>query len=98
MKRACWALAAGAAALAGCAATPWDFPVPVMVDGEPATSMTGFMKTDDEAVVRERLAERMSCPSGVDFLSLETNRADNAAGTRILQYRVVMRCSRTPPG
>lgn len=79
--------------VSGCAASPYDFAVPVMVDGAQATSMTGYMATDDEAVVRERLAGRMGCPGEVEFLSLETQRADNALGTHILHYDVVMRCA-----
>ncbi|QYU70753.1 hypothetical protein J4558_11835 [Leptolyngbya sp. 15MV] len=55
--------------------------------------MTGFMATDDEAVVRDRLAKRMNCPGEVAFLSLITQRADNAVGTRILKYDVIMRCA-----
>jgi hypothetical protein len=82
--------------VSACAASPYDFPVPVMVDGRQATSMTGYMATDDEAVVRARLAERMRCPGGTEFLSLETQRADNALGTHILQYRAVMRCAEPP--
>ena len=92
MKRILVAMIAGAA-LSACAASPYDFPVPVLVDGERATSMTGFMATDDEAVVRERLAKRMRCPREIEFLSLETQRADNAVGTHILKYDAVMRCS-----
>ena len=78
--------------LAGCTTSPYDFPVPVMVDGKEATSMTGYMATDDEAVVRERLAVRMGCPGNAEFLSLVTRRADNAVGTHILHYNAVMRC------
>jgi hypothetical protein len=81
-----------ALALAGCATSPYDFPVPVMVGNEQATSMTGFMATADEAVVRQRLAARMHCPAGVDFVSLETARADNRVGTKIVQYRAVLKC------
>lgn len=95
MKRA--ALLALGAALSGCATTPWDFPVPVMVDGRQATSMTGYMATDDEAVVRQRLAERMRCPGALEFISLETQRADNKMGTHILAYRVIMRCAGEAP-
>lgn len=84
---------AAAAMLSGCAASPYDFPVPVLVEGQQAVSMTGFMATDDEAVVRERLAKRMRCPGAVEFISLETQRADNAMGTHILNYRVIMRCA-----
>jgi hypothetical protein len=81
--------------LTGCATTPYDFPVPVMVGNEQGVSMTGYMATDDEAVVRRRLEERMRCPAGLDIVSLETVRADNKVGTRILQYRAIMKC-RTP--
>lgn len=81
------------AGLPSCTATPYDFPVPVLVDGRQATSMTGFMATDDEAVVRRRLAGRMECPGEVEFLSLETTRADNAVGTHILHNNVIMRCT-----
>lgn len=56
--------------LSGCAASPYDFGVPVMVDGRQATSMTGFIATDDEAEVRRRLAQRMRCPSALQFISL----------------------------
>jgi hypothetical protein len=38
----------------------------------------------------------MRCPGGTEFLSLETQRADNALGTHILQYRAVMRCAEPP--
>jgi hypothetical protein len=40
----------------------------------------------------------MNCPAGVDFLSLQTDTADNSVGTRILHYRVVMRCSEVTAG
>lgn len=86
-------IASVCALVSACAASPYDFPVPVLVEGKPATSMTGYMATDDEAVVRRRLAERMRCPGEVQFLSLETQRADNAVGTHILHYNVVMRCA-----
>lgn len=79
--------------VSGCAASPYDFAVPVMVDGRQATSMTGYMATDNEAEVRARLAGRMGCPGEVDFLSLQTQRADNALGSHILHYDVVMRCA-----
>ena len=82
--------------LSACAASPYDFPVPVMVDGQQATSMTGYLATDDENAVRARLAERMRCPGDTEFLSLETNRADNKLGTHILQYRAIMRCADLP--
>lgn len=78
--------------LAGCATTPYDFPVPVMVGTEQGISMTGYVATDDEAVVRRRLEERMRCPKGLDIVSLETARADNRIGTHILQYRAIMKC------
>ena len=84
--------------LSACAASPYDFPVPVMVDGEQALSMTGYMRTDDEAAVRERLTERMQCPHGTKFLSLETVRADNRLGTDILQYRAILKCRSGPQG
>jgi hypothetical protein len=44
------ALAFGAL-VSGCAATPWDFPVPTMIGDKQGVSMTGFMKTDSEAGV-----------------------------------------------
>ena len=84
-----------AVTLSACAPSPYDFGMPVLVDGKQATSMTGYMATDDENVVRERLAKRLRCPGEVEFLSLETRRADNAVGTRILHYNVVMRCPAT---
>jgi hypothetical protein len=80
------------ALLTACTTSPYDFPVPVLVDGKEATSMTGYMATDDEAVVRKRLAQRMGCPGHAEFLSLVTRRADNAVGTHILHYNAVMRC------
>ncbi|MBW6530537.1 hypothetical protein KZ820_07290 [Sphingomonas sp. RRHST34] len=96
------ALALGAL-LSGCAATPWDFPVPTMIGDKQGVSMTGFMKTDSEDEVRRRLTERMRCPHDLEFASLTTRRADNKLGTHILQYQAVMRCaneasSATPPG
>lgn len=90
------AFSASTLPLAGCAASPYDFPVPVMVEGVQATSMTGYMATDDEAVVRSRLAKRMACPNGTDFVSLETARADNSVGTKILHYKAIMRCQAGP--
>ncbi|MBB4152737.1 hypothetical protein GGQ80_000613 [Sphingomonas jinjuensis] len=88
-----------AIATTACAATPWNFPVPTMIGDQQGVSMTGFMKTDSEAEVRRRLAERMKCPGQLDFASLVTQRADNAVGTKILQYRAVMRCvGASPPG
>lgn len=82
---------------AACTATPWDFPVPTMIGDQPGVSMTGFMKTDSEAEVRRRLAERMKCPGRLDFASLVTERADNAVGTKMLHYRAVMRCVDAAP-
>ena len=76
--------------LAGCAATPYDFPVPVMVGDAQAVSMTGYVATDDEAAVHRRLEERMKCPQGLEIVSLETARADNRIGTHILQYRAII--------
>jgi hypothetical protein len=67
-----------------------------MVDGRQATSMTGYTATDDDKVVRARLAERMRCPGDIEFLSLETSRADSKLGTHILQYRAIMRCADRP--
>lgn len=82
--------------LGACATTPYDFPVPVMIGDEQGVSMTGFMATDDEMVVRERLAGRMKCPHGLDIVSLKTARADNAVGTHILHYSAIMKCKPTP--
>ncbi len=81
--------------VAGCAASPWDFPVPVMVGNQQGTSMTGFMATTDEAEVRRRLTERMNCPGTLDFASLETQRADAKIGTKMLHYKAVMVCRPT---
>ena len=80
-------------ATAGCAATPYDFPVPTMIGDRQGVSMTGFMKTDSEDEVRRRLTDRMRCPDGVEFASLTTARADNRLGTHILRYKAVMRCA-----
>lgn len=77
---------------AGCAASPWDFPVPVMVGNLQGTSMTGFMATDSEAEVRRRLVKRMKCPGALEFVSLATERADTRIGTKILHYKAVMLC------
>lgn len=82
-----------AIATAGCAATPYDFPVPTMIGDRQGVSMTGFMKTDSEDEVRRRLTKRMRCPNGVEFASLTTARADNRLGTHILRYQAVMRCA-----
>lgn len=78
--------------LGGCAATPYDFPVPVLIGEEQGVSMTGYMATDDEMVVRGRLEDRMKCPNGLDIVSLKTTRADNAVGTHILHYSAIMKC------
>ena len=86
------AVALLASLVAGCAASPWDFPVPVMVGNQQGTSMTGFMATSEEAEVRRRLTERMKCPGTLDFASLETQRADATIGTRMLHYKAVMVC------
>lgn len=80
------------ACLGGCAASPYDFPMPTMIGNEQGYSMTGFMATADEGVVRERLEKRMRCPNGVNFVSLKTTRADNAIGTKMLHYNAVMKC------
>lgn len=38
-------------------------------------------------------------PGKAEFLSLETQRADNAVGTHILHHNAVMRCAEPPtPG
>ena len=68
MTRRFLTLALMGSMVSGCAASPYDFAVPVMVDGRQATSMTGYMATDDDAEVRARLAGRMGCPGEVDFL------------------------------
>jgi hypothetical protein len=83
-------------AAGGCTATPWDFPVPTMIGDQQGVAMTGFMRTDSEAEVRRRLAERMKCPNGLDFASLVTQRADNKLGTKILYYKAVMKCAPGP--
>jgi hypothetical protein len=97
MTRSIFALGFAGLLISGCAASPYDFPVPVMIDGHQATSMTGYMATADDAVARERLSKKMACPTRTEFVSLETVRADNAVGTPILQYRAIMRCAQ-PPG
>jgi hypothetical protein len=83
--------------LGGCAATPYDFRVPILIGDEQGVSMTGYMATDDEKVVRGRLEDRMKCPSGLDIVGLKTTRADNAVGTHILHYSAVMKCKAPPP-
>jgi hypothetical protein len=84
-------------ALTGCADSPYDFPVPVMVGEGQGVSMTGYMATGDEGEVRRRLEQRMACPHGTDFASLDTVRADNKLGTKILHYGAVMVCGPAPP-
>jgi hypothetical protein len=78
--------------LAGCAVSPYDFPMPTMIGNEQGVSMTGFMATASEDEVRRRLSKRMACPHGTDFAALETRRADNRMGTKILHYRAVLKC------
>jgi hypothetical protein len=68
--------------LAGCAASPYDFPVPTMIGNEQGISMTGFMATASEDEVRRRLSKPMACPHGTDFAALETQRADNNMAQR----------------
>jgi hypothetical protein len=80
---------------AGCAASPWGFPVPTMIGDEQGVAMTGIIKASTEEDVRRRLAEKMKCPDRLHVASLTTERADNALGTKMLLYKAVMRCDDT---
>ncbi len=92
MRRLWGLIVAGAVGLSGCAASPYDFPVPTVINGQKAYAMTGFVKAADEDGVRARLSQRLHCPNGLQILDLRTARADNAVGTKIMHYDAILKC------
>lgn len=80
---------------AGCATSPWGFPVPTMIGNEQGVAMTGVVKAHDEDDVRRKLAQRLGCPDSIHFASLTTERADSDIGTKMMLYKAVMKCGRT---
>lgn len=80
--------------LTGCAQSAYDFPVATMVGQQRGYSMTGFVKSAEEATARPKILRRLEgvCPHGADIVDLKTTRADAAIGTKILRYEALATC------
>lgn len=80
--------------LMGCVQGAYDFPVATMVGQQRGYSMTGYVKSSDEAVARPKILRRLEgvCPHGADLVDLKTTRADAAIGTKILRYEAIATC------
>jgi hypothetical protein len=63
----------GTGLLAGCAASPYDFPQPATIGDQHGYSMIGFVKTNTEEVMKERISHRapLVCPHGVNYTSIK---------------------------
>lgn len=80
--------------LAGCAASPYDFPQPAMIGNQRGYSMTGFVGTGDADTAREKIERRLEgvCPKGATIVDLKTDRTDAAIGTKIMRYEALVTC------
>lgn len=87
-------VALSALILTGCVQSAYDFPVATMVGQQRGYSMTGYVKSAEEATARPKILRRLEgvCPHGADIVDLKTTRADAAIGTKILRYEALVTC------
>lgn len=82
--------------LAGCAVSPYDFPVPTMLpDGKRGFGMTGYVSyTSDEAKARREIEQTFerACNGPVIIRDLEIARADSLGGIPHFRYNAVAEC------
>ena len=86
----------GAATLSGCAATPYDFPNPLITpDGGRGYGMTGFVSyTSDRTKAEEVVTARLeaACGGEVRILRLDMADATSRAGVPHVRYDAVGEC------
>lgn len=96
-----WAAVATAlVTLTACAASPYDFPNPIVTpSGGRGFGMTGYVSyTSDQARAGAVVAERMraACGGDIRMLRLDMTDASSAAGVPHVRYEAVAEC--IPPG